>query len=80
MLTMRGVKHKKYRNASGYKISLIAILLTSLAGIPACSGQETQRENFDNNSTGMDRDKTQVHKTDTLEIDNSEIKDSVQNR
>jgi len=75
----RGVKNKNCRNVSGYKLSLIAVLCTSLAGVPACSGQEAQSEHFDNNSTGMDRDKTEVHKTDTLKIDNSEIKDSVNN-
>jgi uncharacterized lipoprotein YehR (DUF1307 family) len=74
---MEKMKRKINRNGSAFRISLIAVLCMGLAGIPACSGQEAQSENFNNNSTGADRDKTQIHKNDTLMIDNAEIRDSI---
>jgi hypothetical protein len=73
---MKKQKSKPNRNGSALKISIVAVLCSCLAGVPACSGQETSHENFDNNSTGADQDKTEVHKNDTLMIDNTEIKDS----
>lgn len=76
---MKKQKSKLNRNGSALKISLVALLCSCLAGIPACSGQETSHENFDNNSTGIDRDKTEVHKNDTLMIDTTEIRDSANN-
>ncbi|MDO1447582.1 hypothetical protein Q0590_15035 [Rhodocytophaga aerolata] len=72
---MKKQNSKINRNGSALKISLVALLCSCLAGIPACSGQEASRENFNNNSTGADQDNTEVRKNDTLMIDNTEIKD-----
>jgi hypothetical protein len=75
---MNNRKSKRKRRLSSYTIYVTAVLIALLAGIPSCSNQEANEENFDNNSTGMDRDHTQVHQEDTLKINSAELRDSVQ--
>jgi hypothetical protein len=58
----------------------MAIVITLLAGIPSCTNQEAQSEHFNNNSTGADRDHTEVHQEDTLKINSSELRDSLQDQ
>jgi hypothetical protein len=70
-------QYKRHRKVSAYFVSVTAILITLLAGIPSCSSQETHNEQFDNNSTGMDRDHTEVHQEDTLKVDTNEIRDNI---
>ncbi len=70
-------KSKKYIRMPAYALLLVAAILILLAGIPSCSSGDTQNEQFNNNSSGMDRDHTQVDKEDTLQVNSSVIKDSI---
>jgi hypothetical protein len=69
-------KSKRHKSVSAYLLSILAILITLLAGIPSCSNREAQNEQFDSNP-GIDRDHTEVHKEDTLKVNPSEIRDSI---
>lgn len=60
-----------------YQMLILALMGVFLAGIPSCSGGEVQEEQFNNNSSGADRDHTSVHKEDTLHIEPSAIEDSI---
>lgn len=70
-------QHKKHKKISAYILSLTAIFIALLAGVPSCSNREAQSEQFNNNSVGADRDHTQVHKDDTFKVSGSELMDSI---
>lgn len=71
-------QYKRKKTLSSYVVSLMAIFILLLAGVPSCSSPDAQTEQFDNNSSGMDQDHTEVHKDDTLNVDAAQIKDSLQ--
>ena len=71
-------QNKRRKRISSYAVYLTAILITLLASVPSCSSPEAQSEHFDSNSSGMDRDHTEVHQEDTLKVDAAQIRDSLQ--